>query len=374
MNKPAILIVEDEAVVAMDIENTICRLGYTLFGSVTTAEEALCLVEQNKPNLVLCDIRLAGEMDGVTLSEVLRQKYSIPVVFLTAHADVVTIERASQTKPFGYVVKPFQEKDLHVAIEIALARYEAESNLALALRKEEELRQVKTRFFATAIHDIRSPLTQIAFAAHILESTFANVQHPHKQRYFDRIHKGVENIRQLLDDVLQIQRLESERLALNPMPTELVKLCRQLRDEVQTCAGDRYNISFNVNIDREVVVLVDQMLLQRMLGNLLSNAVKYSPGGGTVFFSLDITAKSVTFTIRDNGIGIPAASLEHIFEAFQRGTNVADIPGTGLGLAIVKMCVDACGGEITIDSTVNVGTTVRVSLPLVECASFLPAV
>ncbi|MFN3360873.1 MAG: ATP-binding protein [Pseudanabaenaceae cyanobacterium] len=366
MSKPTILIVEDEAVVAMDIESTICRLGYEVFDSVPTAEEALSLVERNKPSLALCDIRLVGEMDGITLAEILRQKYNVPVVFLTAHADVLTIQRASQAKPFGYVVKPFQEKDLHVAIEIALTRYEAESNLALALRKEEELRQVKSKFFATAIHDIRSPLTQISFAAHILEAAFANIDHPHKQVYFDRIHQGVENIRQLLDNVLEMHRLESERLALNPVPTDVVKFCQELRDEVQNSAGDNYNIHFSTNTAREVVVLADPMILQRMLGNLLSNAVKYSPGGGTIFFDLEITSEAMIFTIKDRGIGIPPESLQNIFHAFQRGSNVADIPGTGLGLSIVKMCVDVCGGEITIDSTVNVGTMVRVKLPLVH--------
>ncbi len=364
MKPLSILVVEDEAVVAMDIESTIDRLGYSLFGSFASAEEVLPIIQTNKPDLVLCDIQLAGEMDGISLSKILIEEYDLPVVFLTAHADVRTIERATQARPFGYVVKPFQEKDLHVAIELGIARHQAEYNLRLALKKEQELLQMKNRFFATAIHDIRSPLTHIAFAAEILESCFSSIDHPHKQTYFSRIHNGVDMIRTLLDNVLHLQRIESERLAYSPKPIELVQFCTNLADEIQGIAGEEYCICFNTNVNNEVIAEMDRLLLQRILVNLLSNAIKYSPERGTIVFRLDIEEDVAVFKVKDNGIGIPPESLASIFDAFQRGSNVEDIPGTGLGLAIVKMCVDVCGGEITIDSVVNKGTEVKVTIPL----------
>lgn len=364
MNSLAILVVEDEAVVAMDIENRIDRLGYSLFGSVASAEEVLPLIQTERPDLVLCDIQLAGEMDGISLSKILIEEYDLPVVFLTAHADIKTVERATQVKPFGYVVKPFQEKDLHVGIEMAIARHQAEQNLRLALKKEQELLQIKSRFFATAIHDIRSPLTHITFAAEILESCFSSIDHPQKETYFCRIYKGVDLIRSLLDDVLQLHRLESERLAFNPKPIDLLRFCTDLTNEIQASAGQDYCICFNTNVNQELRAEMDWILLQRILGNLLSNAIKYSPEGGTIVFSLEIENNLAIFKVKDNGIGIPPESLASIFDAFQRGTNVENIPGTGLGLAVVKMCVDVCGGEITIDSVVNQGTEVKVAIPL----------
>jgi signal transduction histidine kinase len=363
MKPISILVVEDEAVVAMDIENTIVRLGYSLFNSVPTAEEALDLVQQNKPDLALCDIQLAGQMDGVVLSEKLINDFNIPVVFLTAHADVVTIERATNTGPFGYVVKPFQEKDLHVAIELGIARYEAEKNLRLALEKERELNQIKSRFFATALHDLKVPLTQIAFAAEILGSCGSACDPVLKERYVQRIESGIENIRSLLDNVLQLHRSESDRLAFNPQPVPIVQFCNNLIKEFQTIAGENLHIYLITNSPEEVIIQTDRLLLQRILSNLLSNAIKYSPDGGRINFNLNIQTDEVTFSIKDNGIGIPPETLAVIFNAFERGVNVKDIPGTGLGMVIVKMGVDACQGKITIGSTVNQGTEVKVTIP-----------
>ena len=129
MPNAAILIVEDEAIVARDIAQMLGRLGYAVRGCTARGEEALVLARELTLDLVLMDIRLAGAMDGVEAAERLRREYDLPVVYLTAHSDRATLERAKRTEPFGYLLKPFEERELETHIEIALYKHQAERKL-----------------------------------------------------------------------------------------------------------------------------------------------------------------------------------------------------------------------------------------------------
>ena len=129
MAKASILIVEDEAIVAADLADKLERAGYAISGTVSQGEHAVRMVKQNRPDLILMDIRLAGPLDGIEVAESLKSSTDVPVVFLTAHSDDETIRRAGLTDPFGYILKPFVERDLTTQIEIALYRYQAERAL-----------------------------------------------------------------------------------------------------------------------------------------------------------------------------------------------------------------------------------------------------
>lgn len=121
-----ILVVEDESVVAWYLQEALKKLGHQVVGSAISGEEALECAAKTQPNLVLMDIRLQGEMDGITAAKEIGARFDIPVVYLTAHTDESTLKRAIATKPFGYLVKPFQEREVHTTIEIALSRYQLE--------------------------------------------------------------------------------------------------------------------------------------------------------------------------------------------------------------------------------------------------------
>jgi CheY-like chemotaxis protein len=122
-DKVAILIVEDEIIVSMEIQERLKRLGYGVCDAVSTGEEAIEKAGEKRPDLVLMDIRLEGEMDGIEAAQAIQKRFNIPVVYLTANSDDKTLLRAKLTEPFGFILKPFHERDLHSNIEMALYKH-----------------------------------------------------------------------------------------------------------------------------------------------------------------------------------------------------------------------------------------------------------
>ena len=129
MTAARILIVEDEAVVALDLRKRLTQLGYEVVETVGLGELAVQRAAQDRPDLILMDIRLRGEMDGIEAAEIIRRQLNLPVVYLTAHADEATVSRARVTEPFGYILKPFDERELRTIIEMALYKHQAEKKL-----------------------------------------------------------------------------------------------------------------------------------------------------------------------------------------------------------------------------------------------------
>jgi PAS domain S-box-containing protein len=143
MNTVSILVVEDESIVAMDIQSMLELLGYTVPGMASTGIEAIQKTAELRPDLVLMDIRLKGEMDGIEAAGQIRARFHVPIIYLTAYADDEAVQRARLTEPFGYILKPFEEKELHVTIEMALYK----SRMERALRESEQR-------FATTLRSI----------------------------------------------------------------------------------------------------------------------------------------------------------------------------------------------------------------------------
>jgi len=138
-HKPRILIVEDEVVVARDVQMQLIDLDYAVAGHATQGEKALDLVAELKPDLVLMDIQLAGPMNGITAAQIIRERFSLPVIFLTAFANDDTLALAKLAKPFGYIIKPFSERELRTVLEMAFYKHQTELKLQ---QSEERLRLV----------------------------------------------------------------------------------------------------------------------------------------------------------------------------------------------------------------------------------------
>jgi CheY-like chemotaxis protein len=145
MEKVRILVVEDETVVAMDIANTLRKLGYKVTDTVPSGEQALDSLKENRPDLIFMDIGLKGEMDGIDTAAQIRSVYSIPVIFLTAYVDEKTLDRAKGTVPAGYITKPFEENDLRIAVEVGLYRANLENQREVLIKDlQEAMSKIKT--------------------------------------------------------------------------------------------------------------------------------------------------------------------------------------------------------------------------------------
>ena len=139
MANEKILVVEDESIVAMDIRSTLIRLGYDVPAIASSGEAAIRRAEELPLDLVLMDINLNGKMDGIETAQQIHDRFDIPVVYLTAYSDENTLERANVTEPFGYIIKPFGDRELHVAIKIALYKHGIDRRIK---ESEEKYRQL----------------------------------------------------------------------------------------------------------------------------------------------------------------------------------------------------------------------------------------
>ncbi|GAB4411829.1 MAG: hypothetical protein Kow00106_06250 [Anaerolineae bacterium] len=240
---------------------------------------------------------------------------------------------------------------------------ELEQNLRNALEREIELGELKTRLVTTASHEFRTPLAIIRSASDLLLRYSDRMTEAHKQEELRRIQYGVGRLVEILDDLLTLSRIEGGKFVIEPVPVALAELCQNVLDEVRLATGARHQFVFD-NGDACLEVNLDPRLLRYVLRNLLSNAAKYSLPGSTIELHVRcIDEEHVALSVSDQGRGIPPADLPHLFEPFQRASNVEGTQGIGLGLAIVKQSVTLLGGTIHVESVEGQGTTFTVILP-----------
>ncbi|NEO25669.1 MAG: hybrid sensor histidine kinase/response regulator [Kamptonema sp. SIO4C4] len=357
-----ILVVEDEAIIGMDIRRTLQRLGYQVPKVIKSGEKAIEKATELHPDLVLMDILLQGTLDGIEAAEAIWDNLAIPSVFLTSHTDQTTLDRAKAISPFGYIVKPFEERDIYITIEIALSRAQTEIATRKALQKERELNELKSRFVATVSHEFRTPLSTILFSAGLLEKYGEQWDSKKRNTHLQRIQNNVQQIANLLEDILLVSKVEENELEFKLSPINIRQFCQNLLDKIQKKQKKEINLELE-KIPQEA--RLDGKLLDLILGNLLKNSIKYS-ADQPVTLRCQGKDSQITFQVQDQGIGIPDCDRDHIFDLFHRGKNVGTISGTGLGLAIVKRSVELHQGTIEVSSEEGKGTTFSVTLPISE--------
>ncbi|HIK14676.1 MAG TPA: hybrid sensor histidine kinase/response regulator [Leptolyngbyaceae cyanobacterium M33_DOE_097] len=350
MSVPKILVVEDEVIVAKTIAGQLKQLGYIVVDTASSGMAAISKAAAAQPDLILMDIVLKGEMDGVAAATQIRAQRDVPIIYLTAYADDNTLQRA--TGEISGVVLVFRDMRDRRQAEL----------LTQALEKEKELNQVKSQFISIVSHEFRNPLAVVRTAAELLEKGH-DLPEQKKNSYIQRIKTSVRSMNDLMEDVLLMGQVEADRVTCNPTLLNLEQFCRNLVEEFSIVEGSLHTLIFNCQASC-TDVWMDERILRYILSNLLSNAIKYSAAGTTVQLDLTVvpTEKLVIFQIRDEGIGIPEADQPRLFDSFFRASNVKSIQGTGLGLAIVKRCVEANRGEIQVSSQVGLGTTITVKL------------
>ncbi|HBB35336.1 MAG TPA: hybrid sensor histidine kinase/response regulator [Cyanobacteria bacterium UBA8803] len=355
-----ILIVEDELIPAYDLSDNLENLGYSVTGIVDTGEAALAQVSKSPPDLILMDIKLRGQINGIEAAAKIRD-YDIPVIYLTAFSDNVTLKQATLTTPYGYLTKPAKLEDIRTTIAIALSKHEEDAKFKAILNEEKKLNELKSHFLATVAHDLRTPLTSILISLDLLQRYDEKLTEAKKSKHFELIQTTIRSMAEQLEELLWVNQVELGKLSCHLETLDAIAFCQELLESFQTTADRNCELCFNSQGDCTKINL-DKALLRHILNNLLSNAIKYSPDGGTISLNLICEPHQVTFRTQDQGIGMPPEYLAKLFQPFERATNVGNIKGTGIGLYIVKQAVEQLKGNISVESQVGVGTTFTVTL------------
>lgn len=241
-------------------------------------------------------------------------------------------------------------------------RRRAELELRRAYEQERELHTMKSNFIESISHEFRTPLTIISSSGQMLQRYADRMTPERREEHTTKIQDEINKMVRMLDDVLMIEQIETDRLTFQPRMVEVETMTTNIITDLQAGIPD-HSITYQGDATCPTAHM-DSNLVTLILENLVQNAVKYSVNKREVRVSLRCEGDQAVFKVSDNGIGIPAQDQPRIFERFYRGGNISNISGTGLGLAIVKRAVELHRGTIIFTSTEGKGTTFTVTLPL----------
>jgi PAS domain S-box-containing protein len=242
-----------------------------------------------------------------------------------------------------------------------LEKTKEEINVALA--KEKELNDLKSRFVSMASHEFRTPLGTILSSVSLISKYNTTDTEDKKQKHIARVKTSVSHLTDLLNDFLSIGKLEEGMVHSNLDLFNIVDLCNEIVQEMKALSKEDQTIEYKNYGDNNEVCL-DSKLVRHILMNLLSNSIKFSPEGKRIELQTFVTDSEIKITVKDSGIGIAKEDQHHLFERFFRGQNVTSIQGTGLGLNIVAQYVELMNGTIEFESELNEGTTFIIKFPI----------
>ena len=353
-----ILVIEDETLLREEVMEWLTESGYEAVGA-DDGLEGVSLSLSHLPDLILCDIAMP-RMDGYDVMLQIRANtltQLIPFIYVTAKASPDDIRKGMTTGADDYITKPFTYQQLIQEIETRLekkAQQEAQQQAELeewqqALAEEHELRLLKSRMVAMFSHDFRNPLASILSAMGILRNYSDRLDTQRRVHYYERVEASA-HLLQMIDDMLAIAQLETGNLSFKPEPLNVTAFMQKIVEEFQLIHSDTHTLIFKSQLND--IFMVDPRLLRQIAANLISNAIKYSPKGGEVCVLLKRSHDHVELSVQDDGIGIPEADQQHLFQTFQRASNVGNVSGTGLGLAIVQQAATLHGGTVHLESKV----------------------
>ncbi len=387
-----ILYVEDNPENKLLVRRVLEAQGYR----VVDADDGLSgirVAQEIQPDLILMDINLPG-MDGYEAATKIKSIPSlrhVPIVALTANVMQGDRERSLAAGCDGYLPKPIDIDQLIEQIEAFLAgkreevapderevyleeyarklvnKLEAKIvELEKANAELRELDRLKSEFVSTVSHELRTPLNIIIGHAEILQDELFGPLNDHQKRYVDNILNSARHLLELVENILDLSRIESGKLELDMQPFDVVQAVDEVRALLDPLAESK-EIRVVVRIDPDLQQIVaDRLRFKQILYNLMSNAVKFTPNGGRVDVTVErLPNEWVQIVVRDTGIGIPQEHLETIFERFRQldSSFSREWEGTGLGLALTREFVRLHGGKIEVQSQVGKGSTFTVLLP-----------
>lgn len=327
-----------------------------------TGEEALEIIEKNKPDIVLLDNKLPG-MQGVDVLDYIRKKnHDMVVAMITSYASLDVAVRATRNGASDFIPKPFTPQELKSSIENITKQLYLKR---ITHRLNEEGKKIRYQFLSVLSHELKAPLNAIEGYLRMMQEKQYGDNIDDYSVPIDRSLQRIQGMRNLIMDLLDFTKIRLEKREEKLQP---VNLAGALADSVATIQP--YAIQMEVRIDvinkADVVINADPEDIAIIFNNLISNAVKYNRREGKVEITIDKTPNEAVVIFSDTGIGIRPEDKESLFTEFVRikRDETKNITGSGLGLSIVKKVVDLYKGTISVESIPEKGSIFTVRLPL----------
>ncbi|WP_158799053.1 PAS domain-containing sensor histidine kinase [Pedobacter sp. L105] len=269
-------------------------------------------------------------------------------------------EAEEKLKDYTTHLEELVEVRTHLLKDTIIALQKAKEEVIFSLKKEKELGQLKSRFVSMASHEFRTPLSVLQLSATLIDEYTKPFNIPKVNKHVGKIKNVINELTTILDDFLSLEKLEAGRIEPVFNSFNMVELAEEVQAEMQMLAKQNQTIIYDHSGSTSMLNL-DHNLLKHCIINLITNAIKYSGENTRINFKTEVNDQFWTISVKDQGIGIPKADQKHLFEPFFRAHNIGNIQGTGLGLNIVARYTQLMNGTIIYKSSMNKGTTFKLS-------------
>lgn len=278
----------------------------------------------------------------------------------------ITVRKRAENKLVSYKNElEVEVEERTLVLKEAIQKLEkTKDELDMALKREQELNSLKSKFITIASHEFRTPLATVLSSLSLVEKYADLSENEKRDKHIGRIKSSVRNLTEILNDFLSLNKLEEGKVMVSAQIFAIDELLEELCQQMQGICKKGQKIELKCESTRDShEVRLDPKLIKNILINLISNAIKFSPENSNIRVISKLTDTEVIISIEDEGIGIPEAEKKYMFDRFYRMSNAGEIQGTGLGLSIVKQYVHLLKGKIDYSSQENKGTAITVTLP-----------
>lgn len=391
-----VLVVDDDPVNLTVMANQLAISRFRVL-TASSGREALEITKGDQtPDLVLLDLMMP-DMTGFEVMSEIRTQFSIldlPIIVISARNRVIDFMKAIEAGANDYISKPVNTGELLTRLKLhdefrqqnsELNRYRqhlesmvesrtAELNRSLenleeAKRIAEQANAAKTEFLSNVSHDLRSPMQGILGFSRLGESRAENTNREKLEKYFQHITESGERLLVLLNNLLDLSKLEAGKIEFVFRNYPISKLVQHVTNDCYSLLSDK-NLTLDIdNLEFEETVEMDADFISRVLHNLLSNAIKFSPEQGVIRVKPKKDGENLVLSIIDNGVGIPADELENVFNRFEQSSmSRKEEGGTGLGLSICREIIDGHNGRIWAEQNPEGGSIFTFSIPTRQSA------
>lgn len=341
----------------------------------TSTLDGLVITDPNQPDYPIVYVNPVFEsITGYSLTEIMGKNCRILQGEDTSQKDLEIIRQAlSQRKECRVTIKNYRKDKKVFWNELTLSPSFDNNNKLISyigiihdVTTAKEIDRMKTEFISIASHQLRTPLSAIKWFCELLFQQKAGNLNKQQLEYLGYISASIERLITLVNSLLNVSRIESGRMMIQPTPVNLKELLTTIEQDLHLMMAQRqldYQLTYDENIP---IVELDQNLIRQVYLNLLTNAIKYTPIKGTIKVNIYLKDDEIISQVSDNGLGIPQKNYQQVFQKFFRADNVKTraTDGNGLGLYLVKSIVEISGGKIWFESEENKGTTFYFTLPI----------